>query len=171
MTRIEAMGSGGPTRLELQRLVEGALSTRSRLGHVALLLGALLVTAGVGSLWLTEPSLPARTHAAFAAVVAIGLAWTGYAAAVLARRRPLLARHRIAAGRMAVLFTSLFTIGALALGSVNDAPAANAAAATGGVLLVAAIAALRRAHVVHARLVARREELERELRAPRPRPE
>lgn len=149
---------------EMQRLIAGELSLPSRLGYTALLLFALAMTVVVGSLWLTEPSLPLRTQAAFAVMAAIGLAWVAYAAWVLTRRRVLLAGHRIIAARMAVAFTTVFIAGSLALGLWSAAgPAAYAAAATGAVMLAVAIGMLLSARRRFATLMQRRDELEREL--------
>src|SRR6266542_6921921 len=92
----------------IQRLADVELSLRSRLGYVALLLAALMMTGVVGALWLTEPALPLRTQIGFALMVVIGLSWVAFALRVLTSRRMLLARHRIVAGRMAVAFTALF---------------------------------------------------------------
>jgi hypothetical protein len=143
------------------RLADAELSLPARLGHVALLLAALMMTVVVASLWLTEPALPARTHAGFAVLVAIGLAWIGYAAWVLAERRPLLARHRIVAGLMAVAFTGLFFAAALAAVAAGGGAAARAAAGTGLVMLAAAIALLVRARRAFTQLSERRAALER----------
>lgn len=148
---------------ELQRLTFAQLSPGSRLGYVALLLGASAMTVVVGALWITEPALPTRTSTALAALTVAGLAWVAFAVWVLTRRRPLLARHRIVAGRMAVAFTALFGIGAVVAAYTTGARAAVLAAATGIVMLAAAVVALVRAHRAVARLVARREALQREL--------
>lgn len=149
---------------EMQRLIAGELSLPARLGHTALLLVALAMTAVIGSLWLTEPSLPVRTQAAFAVMGAIGLSWVAYAAWVLTRRRVLLAGHRIIAARMAVAFTTIFAAGSLALGLWSTAGnAAYGAAATGAVMLAAAIAMLLSARRRFAALMQRRRELEGEL--------
>jgi hypothetical protein len=151
-------------KISVQRLADEELSLPSRIGHVALLLVALMMTSLIAALWLTEPALAARTQIAFAVMIAIGLSWVTFALWVLTRRRVLLARHSIVAGRMAVTFTSVFLAGALAVRYTTGHPRAYAAAATGVVMLAAAVAMLVRAHRVFARLSERREALERELR-------
>jgi hypothetical protein len=148
---------------ELLRLADTELSLRSRLGYVALLLGALMMTTVVGSLWLTEPSLPRRTHVGFALMTVIGISWVVFAVRVLTHRRVLLARHGIVAGRMAVTFTSVFVLGALAAIFTAGGAAAYAAAATGVVMLGAASVLLGRAHRTFAQLTERRDVLAREL--------
>jgi hypothetical protein len=147
-----------PTVEEMQRMMNAELSTRARVGYTALLLAALGVAGAVGSLWITEPTLPARTHVAFGAIVAIGLSWVAYAAWVLTRRRVLLAGHSVIAGRMAVAFSALFAAGMLAVGMVP-------AAVFGGVMLGVAIAVLVRARRQFARLLERRQALEQSLAA------
>jgi hypothetical protein len=148
---------------ELLRLADTELSLRSRLGYVALLLAALMMTSVVGSLWLTEPSLPRRAHAGFALMTVIGISWVVFAIRVLTHRRVLLARHGIVAGRMAVTFTSVFVLGALVAIFAAGGAAAYAATATGVVMLGAAIVLLRRAQQTFARLTERRDVLAREL--------
>jgi hypothetical protein len=144
-------------------LVDAELSLRPRLGHVALLLAASMMSTVIIALWLTEPALPIRTQLGFAAMTAIGLSWTAFALWALTHRRPLFAGHAIVAGRMAVTFTSVFVIGALAVGRTAGGPAPYAAAAVGMVMAGCAVALLRRAHRASARLVARRGVLAREL--------
>jgi hypothetical protein len=148
----------------MRRLLAAELSLPARLAHVGLLLAALGVGTAVASLWATEPALPARTQIAFAAIVAVGLAWASYATWVLRRRRVLLAGHRVVAARMAVTFCTLFVTGALALGLWGPpARAPYAAAATGTVLLAVAIVLQGRAHRQLVRLRARCRELEARL--------
>ena len=147
----------------MQLMAGGELSLRSRVGHVALLLAALGMTIVVSSLWVTEPVQPARLQLGFAVMVAIGVAWAAFATWVLTHRRPLFARHRIIAGRMAVTFTSVFIAGMLAVGYGLGRPAFYGAAAVGLVMLAAAAFLLARAHRAFAALAERRAALEREL--------
>lgn len=147
----------------VRRLLNAELSLASRLGYVGLALAAAMMTAIVGSLWMTEPPLPLRTQIGFGVMVGIGLSWVGFAVWVLTHRRPLLAGHRIVAGRMAVAFTSLFVLGAVAVGVATGGSAPYAAAALGLAMLAVAVVLLRRGHVTTARLRERRAILEREL--------
>jgi hypothetical protein len=75
----------------------------------------------------------------------------------------MLARHRVVAGRLAVFFSGVFVAGCLTLAIAGEVRAAWPAAAMGVVLLLVAIVLWRRAGTAHARLVARRDTLEREL--------
>ena len=68
---------------ELRRLTVLELSRSARAGYVCLLLAASAMTAVVGGLLLTEPSLPRHTSIALAVMVAIGLSWVCFAAWVL----------------------------------------------------------------------------------------
>ena len=158
-----ALSSGPTPSAVLLHLADAQLSLRGRLGYVALLLVALMMTGVIGSLWLTEPALPVRTQVGFAVMIAIGLSWVTFALWVLTHRQVLLAPHRIVAGRMAVTFTALFLMGALAVGYQTGGAAAYAAAAVGVVMLVGAVVILMGAHRRFARLMQRRETLEREL--------
>jgi hypothetical protein len=147
----------------LERLARTELSLRARLAYVLLVLVASTMTIAIVSLWLTEPSLPARTHAAFAMLTVIGLAWTIYGAWVLRARRVMLARQRVMAGRLAVTFTGAFTLACVLLAATTSVAASWPAAAMGIVLLAVAIALWRRAEANYAALAARRDTLEREL--------
>ena len=147
----------------LPRLLDAELSRPSRLGHVALLLVSMAMTVVVVSLWLTEPPLPLRTRLAFGVMTVIGLSWTVFAGWVLTTRRVLLGRDSLVAGRLAVVFTTVFVAGALLVGYSAGGRAPIAAAAIGVGLLGVAIALLVRAQRRVARLTARRDALEREL--------
>lgn len=145
-----------PATADVQRLLAGELARASKPGHIALLLAGLTGAGLSAALLLTETALPTRTRLAFLALTAIGLAWSAFAAWVLARRGTLLGAQRIVAGRMAVAFTTLFTIGTLALGGW-------AATVVGVALMIAAVMLLMRARSQVAALARRRAELEREL--------
>jgi hypothetical protein len=147
----------------LATMADRELSLGSRLAYVALLLVALLMSAGIGALWLTEPGLPMRTQAAFGVMVLIGLAWSAFALWVLGSRRVLLAKHAVVAAWMAVTFTTLFLQGTLALGVTSGSRAAYAAAALGGAMLIGALLVLVKARRKLASLRARRDELARQL--------
>ncbi|MGV9359242.1 hypothetical protein [Amycolatopsis sp. NPDC003731] len=147
--------------VELERALAAEVSLRSRMRHVAVGLaggcGAALLTV----LWVTEPHpLPARTRAAFAALIAVGLAWAAFAGWVLSRRRPLFARDRVLGARLALAVS-------LATGAAGTAVAASrgttaellATALTGGVLVVAAGLLLARAHARRAALLRLRDTL------------
>jgi hypothetical protein len=148
---------------ELHHLLAGELSLSARLGYVALLLAALTMTVVIGSLWLTEPMLPTRTHVAFVLMVAIGCSWVVFALRVLRTRRILLGRHRVVAGRMAVVFTGAFMLGSVTIGYAAGSSASLIAAGVGLVMFAVAVILLVRAHRQVARLTARRDALEHEL--------
>lgn len=148
---------------ELRHLTAHALSTRSRYGHVALLLAALIMCVLLGALLATEPALPGRTQVALAVMLGIGASWVVYAIWVLRHRRPLLANHRVVAGWMAVVFTALFFAGASAMAIRAGGATLQAAAAIGAAMLAVAVAVLVRAYRNVTRLQARRRELERQL--------
>lgn len=161
-----APGLPDPLSMEaLQSLAQEQLSLWSRLGYVGLLLLAAMATTVVAALWITEPDLPLRTQAAFLVMTAIGLSWMAFAWWVLGRRHVMLARHGVVAGRMAVIFTALFLIGAMVAVYISVNPAAFAALWTGIVMLVVAVGLLLRANRRFAQLTERREALERELGA------
>lgn len=148
----------------LRQLARDQFSLGVRLRYVGLALAAAMATSVVASLLLTEPHLPLRTQAAFAAMTAIGIAWIAFAVWVLRERRPLLARHRVVAGRMAVAFCAAFAIGAGIAVATTRAPAAFGAFATGIAMVSAAVAMLVRANRHRAQLLARRDALEDALR-------
>ncbi len=145
---------------EVRRLSGQVLSLKARLGYVALLLPASGMTTVIGSLWLTEPSLPLRTHLAFGAMCLIGVAWAALAIWVLRARRPLYARDRVSAGVMAGTFTTVFLAGTVAAVIIANNAAAYAALLTGVVLWAGAIGALISARRRFAELSKRRAALE-----------
>jgi hypothetical protein len=148
----------------IRAMAHGQLSVKSRVGYVALLLAATGMSVVIVSLWLTEPVLPARTQLAFALMTAIGLSWVALASWVLSARRPLFARDRVIAGRMAVGFTALFTIGAGVAAAISGSVAAFGALATGVVMAGFAVGAWRAARRRFDELAARRSQLEELLR-------
>jgi hypothetical protein len=148
---------------ELQQLTARLLSPRSRYGHVALLLAALMMCVLLGALLVTEAALPGRTQAALTVMLGIGGSWVAYAIWVLRQRRPLFGSHRIVAGRMATIFTALFLAGAVAMVAITGSAAFQAAAVLGAGLFIVAVSVLIQAHRHVARLQAQREELERRL--------
>ncbi len=150
---------------ELRRLTVLELSRSARAGYVCLLLGASAMTAIVGALLLTEPSLPRHTSIALAVMVAIGLSWVSFAAWVLSRKRILLGRDRIVASRLAVTFSGVFVAGCLVVAAITGAASAFAAMALGLLMLGVAAWLSIRARQQFAQLTRRRQELERELGA------
>ncbi|MFG6429145.1 hypothetical protein [Roseateles sp. LYH14W] len=149
-------------------LLDSELSARSRFGHVLLLLAAATMATLTGSLWATEPALPARTAAAFAVMTGMGLCWVAYAAWVLTTRRVLLGRQRVLASAMGALFSGVALAGALAAGLLADVPAAWPAALVFAAMAALAVVMLVRAQSDYARLRRRRAELEQRLRSPAP---
>jgi hypothetical protein len=147
----------------VQKLAHGELSVKARLGYVALLLVSSAMTVGVLSLWLTEAFLPVRTQMAFGVMSVIGMSWAGLATWALATRRVLLARDRVIAGWMSVVFTALFLTGAIAAVLLSGKVAAFGAAATGAVMFAIALKVLSGARRQFAALAARRDELMREI--------
>jgi hypothetical protein len=147
----------------IQALAHSNLSHAARLRYVGLLLVSAAMTTVVLSLWITEPFLPAHTQLAFGVMSLIGMSWCALALWVLRARRPLFARDRVIAGRMAVAFTSLFAAAGVASAVVLGGPAAYGAFASGVVMLAAALAVFVRARRRFAQLAARRQELERAL--------
>jgi hypothetical protein len=148
---------------ELQRLSRTELSRGGRVGHVLLALSASAMTIIILSLWLTEPALPLRTQVAFATLTGIGAGWTAFSLWVLRARRVMLARHRQVAGRLAMVFAAVFTVGCLALASTAATDAARPALAMSLILLTVAVVVWRRAEISHATLRTRRRQLENEL--------
>jgi hypothetical protein len=144
---------------EVRQLADGELSLKARLGYVALLLAASGMTTVILSLWLTEAALPLRTQGAFGVMSLIGASWTAFCAWALATRRPLFARDRVIAGRMAVAFTALFLAGAIVAVIVANNTAAYAVLFTGAAMLALAIRVLLGARRRFEELLARRAQL------------
>lgn len=143
-----------------RRIARAELSIQSRIAHGALLAAALAMTMVLAALLLTEPDLPLRTRAALTVLAMIGAIWTGYAAWVLTQRRVLFARQRVVAGWLALIFTSVFTAGAFAIGIAADVPAGFAAGGLGLALVAGSGLLLARARQRLAVLLDRRRALE-----------
>ena len=148
---------------EVRALAAGELSLKARLGYVALLLVSAAMAAVVICLWWTETALPLRTQLAFGALSLIGLSWMVLASWALRARRPLFARDRVIAGRMATAFTASFTVGGGIAALITGSAAAYGALATGIVMLFAAMFALQSARRAFSALAARRAQLAQEL--------
>lgn len=145
---------------DLRQLTAQELSLPSRLRYVGLLLAASTMTSIVTALLVTEPRLPLRTSVALGVMGVIGVTWMVFAAWVLTRKRVLLGSHRIVAGRLAILFSTVFVIGALNVGWTISTAAPFAAAAMGTVMLSVAVTMLVRAKRRFAQLSKRRDELQ-----------
>ena len=156
-----------PTRSSLEaaltQLTEQTLSRGERAGHLALTLfaGAMgLVLIGLIS---TEPDIPLRTMIAIWVLLAIAASWVAYGLRVLSRRRPLLANREVVVGRMALLFSALFTAGTMAVGWVNAGIFIPPVTWLGATMTAVAVGNLARAIWRRSQLQRLRERLEREL--------
>ncbi|KNE82323.1 MULTISPECIES: hypothetical protein [Streptomyces] len=149
---------------ELERALAAEVSLGSRIRHLAVGLGGGCGAALIAVLWATEPhALPLRTRAAFAGLIAIGLAWAGFAGWVLGRRRPLFARDRVLAARLALVATAVTGVAGTALAAVRATTAGVLVTALAGVLLVTAAGlALARARSRRRELLALRSALRRD---------
>ena len=162
MTAASHNPGGDVSSTEVRRRLAAEIGLPSRLGHTALLLAGLAGATVAAALLLTEEGLPARTRIAFVVLVIIGLAWAGFALWVLARRRVLFATHRVIATRMAIAFTTVFTVGAALVGFGSGAAAAGLFATVVGMAMVGVALFLHlRARRQVRQLTARRAELER----------
>lgn len=137
------------------------LSPRERFKYVALLIVGLAAAGLLATLWMTEPEpLPARTQAAFGALVALNLSWSVLAAWVLTRRRPLHAGDAVVAARLAVAAALVSTVASVSIAVLRGAPGPTRAAALVGLLsLGAALVMLGRARRRRAALIERRRRL------------
>jgi hypothetical protein len=147
----------------IRRTSLGALSMRARVGYVALLLVSVAGAGALASLWATEPALPARTHAAFAVLLGILLAWAAFATWVLRTRRALFGYDGVIAGRLSVAFSALYATGMTAVGIGTGLAGPWAAAGVGLLMLGVALLNLRRATRRVIALTAQRDALAREL--------
>jgi hypothetical protein len=98
---------------EIQTLVRGQLSGRSKILHAALLVAATAMAIVVTSIWITEPVLPVRTHVAFAGLVLIALGWITHAIWVLTHTAILLVPHQAQAARLSMASSVVFFVGCL----------------------------------------------------------
>jgi hypothetical protein len=109
----------------------------------------------IATLWATEPGrLPTRTAAAFAGLIVIGLSWAVLAGWTVVKR-PVFAAERVAAGRLAVVFTAASTLVTAMVGG-------PLAAGPGLLLTTVAVIVLVRAHAYRDRLRSQVAALERQ---------
>lgn len=149
---------------ELRALTDRALSPRARYLHVALLLSASAIAALLITLLVTESTIPPLTRHTFEVMLAIASCWVAYAIWVLRHRHPMLTDHRVVAGRMAVLFSALFSAGALSMALLRGQPVFWFAAATGALMCAVAVAVMLVAKRRAAELRAYRTSLEQMLK-------
>jgi hypothetical protein len=143
---------------DLLHRLAGRLSLRRRIATVVAAVGGLAMATLAALLWATEPDLPGRTQAAFAAIVVVGLAWVAYGTWVLRYRTPLFARDRVVAAWLSLAACGLLAIPVAAVSLSRDRLRV-AALVTMLVLVAAAIANLVRARGQRAALLRRRREL------------
>ncbi len=128
-----------PSLAAMQAQLAAELSPRHRGLYTLLLLSALAVAIVSGSLLMTEEALPLRTRVALGGVFLVALVWTVVATRTLTHRRVLLARQRLMTSRLAVLFSSLFLLGAATVAATQpDLRSTALAAMFSGVVFVAA---------------------------------
>lgn len=144
---------------QVQGLVRGELSRRARGAHAALLVASLAMATTVTSVWVTEPTLPTRTHVAFLLVVVIAVAWAIHAIWVLTHRSILLVPHQVQAARLAVVCCLAFVTGCVVAWATVGGAAIVMATMTALVMLGLAIINLWRARARHRALLRRRSEL------------
>ncbi|MFE0631178.1 transmembrane transport protein [Streptomyces sp. NPDC058864] len=149
---------------ELERALAAEASLGSRMRHVAVGLAGASSAALVAVLWATEAHpLRARTQAAFAGLIAIGLAWAAFATWVLSRRRPLFAQDRVLGARLALLVAVVTGTAGTALAAARaTAVGTLATAVTDAVLVAAAALLLARAQRRRRELLRLRDALRRE---------
>ncbi|HEX8629634.1 MAG TPA: hypothetical protein VF755_15820 [Catenuloplanes sp.] len=137
------------------------LSLPRRVGYVVAGLGGGAGSVIIGWLWATEPvALPVRTQVAFAAMIMVGAAWAGFATWALARH-PLFALDRVIAAGLALLFSTVVTVGTTTIALVRGSVAGVlVGGALGLAMIVAAGVLLARARAYRRELHARRRELE-----------
>lgn len=137
------------------------LSLPRRIGYVVAGLGGMSTAVVIGQLWATEPGpLPTRTRLAFAGMIVIGVVWAVFAAWALARR-PLFAVDRVIAAWLAVTFSTMMTVGTVAVALARGSTAGVlAGGGVGVVLVVAASTILIRARAYRAVLLARKRDLQ-----------
>lgn len=161
-----------PTQVTPDRIVRG-LSLARRVGHTVAGLGGLLSAGLLGLLWATEPTpLPARTKAAFAALIAVGLTWAGLAAWALVRR-PLFAIDRVVTATLALILSTVSAAWAAVIAwNRGDVASMITVAGVGLSLILGSSALLVRARAYRATLLDRRRRLDhdvnRDARTPLP---
>jgi murein DD-endopeptidase MepM/ murein hydrolase activator NlpD len=159
------MHESRPSVEEIRERLETEMTGRSRTVYTLLLLFDLAVGIVIASLLLTEEGLPARTQIAFTGMLVIAVVWAVFFLRALGRRKLFLAGHRLAAARLALVFTSLFTLSALVLATLYEDVRSSSLAASGFgvVMLVIATTLFIRARRRVSELIARRNQLEHQI--------
>lgn len=161
----DPMETPRPSVAEMKRLVASELSTGRRMLYTLLLCFDLAVGAVFAALLWTEPGVPVRTRVAFVGGLMIAAVWAVYFVSLLMRKKVMLARQQVVAGRIAVAFSGLFAAGCgvLAVAVPEVRGTALAAGACGVGMFAVAGWMLVRARRRFGELVERRRKLEHEL--------
>ena len=149
----------------LARLTDRTLSRFERYAHAILLFFAGGMAFLSGGLLFMEPNLPKRAEAALAVMLLIALAWVVFAIRVLLVRMPVLANREVIAARMALGFSTLFTVGMVLFSWSVGGRTVTTGTMLGATMACVAIVLLVRARRRVAELRALRAQLERELAA------
>ncbi len=150
---------------EIQTLVRGQISGRSKILYAALLVAAAAMAIVVTSIWITEPTLPVRTHVAFAGLVLIALGWMTHAIWVLTHTAILLVPHQVQAARLSMAACVVF-LGGCGLAWVLVGGQASVLATMSAVVMTGvSVYNVRRATNRHRALVRRRDALVNRERA------
>lgn len=144
---------------QIQTLVRGHLSARSKALHAVLLVAAAAMAIVVASIWITEAALPARTQVAFAVLVVIALGWVAHATWVLTHTAILLVPHQVQAARLSVGACVLFLGGCVAAQLIVGGPAALLALASALVMTAVSVLNFRTSRARFHALMRRREAL------------
>lgn len=145
---------------QARRFVRKESSRTRRIIYAALLAFDAGVLVLLVTLWSTESGLPARTHLAFGVMTAGASAWLAFFGWVLMRRRPLFAMDRVIAGRLSLVFTTLFLVGGVLI-AARRAPGAPplTVVGVGGIFVAASAVMLAGAIRTRRALLRRRGEL------------
>jgi hypothetical protein len=144
---------------QIQTLVRGQLSGRSKILHATVLVAAAAMAIVVTSIWITEPVLPLRTHVAFAVLVAIAVGWITHAVRVLTHTAILLAPHQVQAARLSMAACVLFLGGCLLAWMFVGGQASQLASCSAAVMTGVSVVNHQRATRHYRALMRRRDAL------------
>jgi O-antigen/teichoic acid export membrane protein len=144
---------------QIQALVRGEISDRSKVSHAALLVVAIAMAIVVTSVWITEPILPARTHVAFGVLTVIALLWITHAIWVLTHKAILLVPHQVQAARLSMAACVVCLAGCLLAWLLVGGLASILATVSAAVMTGVSVYNFRRASERYRALMRRRDEL------------
>ena len=149
-------GPTGADRPSIEQLVASRLSRWRVVALITLAVVGLVESILLASLVATEPGLPTDTAVAMTGLAVGGAVWTAYAVWQLAFRQVLLLVGRVVATAIGTVFSTVATVGGIAIALARNQPTAAVTIAVGGGILIGVAGWLLGANLIRYRAARRR---------------